>query len=103
MNNNKESVENAKNDVNIVIQGVSEPEKPSNYLTWSVLNTIFCCSLFGLLATIYSVKTRESIRHGLSEQEIIAYSLRACFFNFLSLICGFITISLYFYINVYLK
>jgi hypothetical protein len=103
MNITQESVviEPAK-DMNIVIQS-DEQKVPNNYLTWSVFNTICCCSLFGILATIYSVKTKESIRHGLSKQEILIYSDRAFFLNSISLICGFTTLNLYFYAFIYSK
>ena len=87
----------------VVIVMEASSARPCNYLTWSVLNTICCCSIFGILATIYSVKTRESIRYNLSQQEIRAYSARALCFNLLSLLFGLITLFAYFYINIYLK
>lgn len=32
------------------------PEKPSNFLAWSILSTIFCCIPFGIISIVNSAK-----------------------------------------------
>lgn len=33
-----------------------------DYLPWSIVNLIFCCFIFGIVALIYSIKTRSAIK-----------------------------------------
>ena len=32
------------------------PERPSNYLVWGILSTIFCCLPFGIVSIVYAAK-----------------------------------------------
>ena len=42
---------------------ISSALVPNDYLCWSIFNTICCNLCFGIIAIIYSVKTKESIHY----------------------------------------
>ena len=45
--------------------------KPNDYLVFSILTTIFCCWLIGLIAIIYSVRVSTKVASTLHQAHII--------------------------------
>ncbi|MBQ7360997.1 MAG: CD225/dispanin family protein [Bacteroidaceae bacterium] len=42
--------------------------KPSNYMVWAVLSTVFCCLPFGIVSIVYASKVDELWRSGKYEE-----------------------------------
>ena len=63
---------------------------PNDYLVWSIFNTFCCCCLFGLIATIFSLKTRLNNRNPNSAFKSANYSKNAYRFNVFATILGII-------------
>ena len=57
--------------------------QPKSYLVMSILNTCCCCFILGLVAVIFSVKTREANKYG-DQNAAIKYSKKAKKFNMLA-------------------
>lgn len=48
----------------------SNPQKPNNYLVWTILSTLFCCLPFGIVAIIKSAQVDTYWAHGKYEEAI---------------------------------
>ncbi len=66
---------------------------PPDYLVFSILTTIFCCLPFGIIAIVYSVKTR-SANKARDMHEAAHCSSQAKFWLLLSAGIGLIFISI---------
>ena len=72
------------------VQTVRYIRTPNDYLIWSIFNTFCCCCLFGLNATIFSLKTRLNNRNPNSAFKSANYSKNAYRFNVFATILGII-------------
>jgi hypothetical protein len=87
----------------IIISGRLQPidQVPSDYLIWSIINTIFFSLIFGLIALIFSIKTRNRIRENLlpearsSSKNAFILNLMATIFGIFTWILGIILLSVY--------
>ena len=66
--------------------------KSPDYLFWSIFNTFCCCCLFGLIAAVFSFKTRLTNRNPLTNYKSIVYSRAAYRLNVCATILGIIGI-----------
>jgi hypothetical protein len=81
---------------------ISSALVPNDYLCWSIFNTIFCNICFGVMAIVYSVKTRQSIQHhslaNAQQQSSAAFKL-----NMAAFLVGLLVIVLIILLNVFAK
>ena len=42
----------------------SNPQKPNNYLVWTILSTLFCCLPFGIVSIVNSSKVDSAFNTG---------------------------------------
>ena len=64
-------------------------DPPSNFLAWSVLNLIFCCWPFAVVALVKSAHSRAASLVG-SAQVAEVQSKESLYWNVASLICGLV-------------
>ncbi len=73
-----------------------EGPAPNDFLVWSVLNSIFCSLIFGLVALYYSVKTAKTNSNKRNQDEGFlnarSYSKKAFVFNLIATVVGIISI-----------
>lgn len=69
--------------------------KPSNYLVWSILATIFCCLPFGIPAIVFSAKVDSHWNEG-NYQAALDSSKKAKTWMLVSAITGGVVILAYF-------
>ena len=43
---------------------VLQPDGTDDYLPWSIINTLYCCVVFGLMALIFSFKSKSAREQG---------------------------------------
>ena len=87
----------------IIIPGRLQPidQIPSDYLIWSIINTVFFSLIFGLIALVFSVKTRNRIRENLlpeartSSKNAFILNLIATIFGIFSWIILLTLLSIY--------
>lgn len=70
------------------------PNKPDNYLVWSILTTLFCCLPFGIVAIIKSCAVDTAYNMGKIEeaQEAAAAAKKWCI---IGAVCGALVGVLY--------
>jgi uncharacterized membrane protein len=85
---------------------LSEPltvpyKQPKSYLIISILNTFFCssCICLGILAIIFSVKTREANKYG-NHIDAEKYSKKARNFNILAFLLGICFFIIYIILTI---
>lgn len=46
------------------MNSLNRPPEPPTYLVWSILVTVFCCLVFGVIAIIYSAQVSSAYNRG---------------------------------------
>ncbi|XP_068099344.1 dispanin subfamily A member 2b-like [Hyperolius riggenbachi] len=77
------------------------PHKQKDFLGWSIFNLTLCCVPIGLVALIYSVKTRDA-RYANNDIIATKYSRTTWKLNVLSLVVGILLYILFFTLFVFL-
>lgn len=72
-----------------VISTQTPPYK--DYLVWSILNLIFCCLIFGIVALIFSLQTQSSKKHQ-DWESAKKYSCVALGFNVAAMLLGIVVV-----------
>ncbi len=86
-------------------QGYAQPQpevrpqpsgpKPSNYLVWAILCTIFCCLPFGIVSIVYAAKV-DNLWNAGQYNEAQEASRKAKVWLLIGAIIGFVSAAIYF-------
>ncbi|MGX1025084.1 CD225/dispanin family protein [Flavobacterium sp. CS20] len=73
----------------------NKPKPPQNYLALSIISTLFCCQIFGIIAIIYASQVNSKYIAG-DYQGAQSASNNAKIWSFLSVGIGLLMIILFF-------
>lgn len=87
------------NQPHVIVPVPMAYDQPKSYLAISILNTCCCCFVLGIVAIIFSVKTREANKYG-NVGEAVKFSKKAKKFNILAFSIGCCFVILYVILTV---
>ncbi|XP_072022062.1 uncharacterized protein [Amphiura filiformis] len=86
---------------NTVIVRTTQEVAPPTYMVWSILNTFFCCFLFGIVAIIKSSEVSNHMLRG-DVTGALQASNAARGWNIAATVTGFIVIPVVVVLNIFL-